>query len=749
MKRWDWGDVTRRKKQDIAVAVLAIGGVTVLLAGLAYEAWYKSPQHASVLAGLLSAAAGAIAWTIRVVHRRWGAFASIGDLEKELNQAARDFAYVVERRWEVEADRQQLTSPPLKVEWSAASSEVAADLRETMSRDGLNIGECSNPPSDLLGSWDTVAEKFMERISVGIPRLVILGRPGAGKTVLALHLQRQLLDLHREGLAVPVLLPMASWNPEGENLYSWAASRLADLYPELPELGRTMGSRRNSPTVAEELLRTHRVLLILDGLDQMPTALHPGAIRALNGRRVPDYPLVLTCRSDAYANAVGADSKRTQNTDIRDVLARAAVIELHPLSPEQIEPYLISVAPERESEESRWKPVLRRLKQQPDGPLAVALSTPLMVWLARTVYEAADPARLLEFDRGHSNDHEKLEGHLLDDLIPARYAERVTRDEGFCRWDPRDAQRWLIFLARQLDGQKLGDNPGDLAWWQLHNAAKRAIMNTAGIAAGLVVGVAVGLGFGLLFGTIVGVVSGLVVGILIGLESRGSSLGPAKVEIRLRGRLGRSLIAGLTVGIVGGIAGWVKAGIRFGVATGFALGFPVGFAYGLVGPADIKRATSPDSVLKRDRAFVFLFGIVYGVVCGLVGGSRRGPFFGFVFGLSAGLAGGLMYGPLWVIVFKLFRREGLEPEIGVSAWFRFLLARAWLAASRQLPFRLMTFLNDACARQVLRQVGPVYQFRHERLRARLRGPAPGSYGVEPSTPESGNRQGGLPSDAPQ
>jgi hypothetical protein len=54
-----------------------------------------------------------------------------------------------------------------------------------------------------------------------------------------------------------------------------------------------------------------------------------------------------------------------------------------------------------------------------------------------------------------------------------------------------------------------------------------------------------------------------------------------------------------------------------------------------------------------------------------------------------------------------------------SAYFRFSVARVVLALRGRLPWRLMGFLDDAYHRGVLRQVGAVYQFRHDRLKDRL------------------------------
>jgi hypothetical protein len=43
-----------------------------------------------------------------------------------------------------------------------------------------------------------------------------------------------------------------------------------------------------------------------------------------------------------------------------------------------------------------------------------------------------------------------------------------------------------------------------------------------------------------------------------------------------------------------------------------------------------------------------------------------------------------------------------------SCWGEFTVSRCWLALAGKLPWRLMTFLGDAHARGVLRQVGAIY-----------------------------------------
>ena len=54
-----------------------------------------------------------------------------------------------------------------------------------------------------------------------------------------------------------------------------------------------------------------------------------------------------------------------------------------------------------------------------------------------------------------------------------------------------------------------------------------------------------------------------------------------------------------------------------------------------------------------------------------------------------------------------------------SSWLSYSVTRVWLALTGRLPWRLMTFLEDARHRGVLRQAGPVCQFRHALLQERL------------------------------
>jgi len=62
----------------------------------------------------------------------------------------------------------------------------------------------------------------------------------------------------------------------------------------------------------------------------------------------------------------------------------------------------------------------------------------------------------------------------------------------------------------------------------------------------------------------------------------------------------------------------------------------------------------------------------------------------------------------------------LSYALAFTAWGQWvLLSRVWLPLTGRLPWTMVTFLDDAYHRGVLRQAGAVYQFRHARLQGHL------------------------------
>lgn len=648
-----------------------------------------------------------------------------------LDRAARDLAAAVERQWSAEAEARSLHRPePVRLCWSSTARPVAATESAVL----RGTGDADHPRRlRLRGDLTGLTGAFRK---LPARQLVILGRPGAGKTVLAMLLTLELLRHPQPAEPVPVLLSLSSWNPEDQHLHTWIARKLAEEYPGLANTG-TYGADAVTRLVAEG-----RILPVLDGLDELPLSLHAAAIDALDRAVAGGDPLVVTCRGAEYERAACRGGT---------LLSRAAVVEIEPVAPGDAAAYL---AGRQRAGETRWQPVARHLAGQPRGPLARALSTALMVELARAAYAdpGTDPARLSASGfRGPA----EIEEHLLDSFLPAVYARHPSApgDGQAARpLYPADrARRWLTFLAAHMRHQ----HTRDFAWWQLAYAlprSRRALL--------------FGLPPALLFSVIGALAGGLVTSLVFGVSFGASSCSaaalsrppePRRVEICLRGMAGRfagcsAIGVALAVGLGVGWSlprGWIAvlAGV-FGAAIG---------VHGWLGtPADVSRTASPSAALDRERASALSFimaialpqGLFYGIA---LAESRQIAGVSGVFdlrlaasaGVGAALLGwfafgypGLAYALVGVAAGGQLLHRDASPGIAVAAgvlfalavglmllgsraWGVYLLTRCWFTARGRLPLGLMRFLGDAHRRGVLRNAGAVYQFRHARLQDRL------------------------------
>jgi hypothetical protein len=659
-----------------------------------------------------------------------------------LDEVADQLAQAVGAQWRREEERRRVHDPfPLPLRWKNAP---AALMDHPANVQGAPAG-VTPEPLDLTGELDQIAEIYQR---IPAKRLVILGGSGSGKTVLAVRLVLDLLEVRATTDRVPVIFSLSSWNPVTESLRDWLADRLIRDYPGLVAAGP------GGSSLAAELVAAERMLPVLDGFDEIAEGLRRAALEALNGTTLP---LVLTSRPDQYAAAVGAT----------DVLTSAAGIKLTALTSADLVDYLPRttrrVAEGANATVTVWERVLNELRDRPQSDLAGVLRTPLMVVLARTIYSDTpdhDPWELLDTDRFPTPD--ALEDHLLATFIPTVYRHRPGDRR---RWDPERVRRWLSYLAQHLDHRR------DIAWWQLGSSRRRSsrtlVVGTAvGLAFGLVVGVVRGISRGfepqLLPGgppwtePVVALLAGLVVGSAFGLANAivtrfgTTAVEPSRVRMQIlggtRGRTRRvrkrfntwfvfGLAFGLVLGLVngalkfalglvnGGLVYWLQVELGDAIVFGLVFGLVVGLMGGLLAwletPLDIGSAVSPSDLLRMNRKNavfqLLLFGSVFGLMLGLVGALVAGlaqqvvdlpVVYGLVAGLAFGLVGGL--------------GGGLGYVLSLTAWGQWaVLARLWLPLTGQLPWAALAFLDDACERGVLRQAGAFYQFRHARLQDHL------------------------------
>lgn len=577
----------------------------------------------------------------------------------------------------------------------------------------------------LVGHFTAIRDTYR---AITSKRLVIMGKAGAGKTVLAHRLILDLVDNAGATGPVPVLFSLGDWNPTATVLRAWLVRQLHRDFPFLES--REPTTRK---TAAESLVHGGLILPVLDGFDEIPDSHHRAAIREISNI---DWPLVVTSRAEEYAEA----------TRTVKAVGGAAAIELEDLAPEEAHRYLRQST--GKSRTPAWDTVFDHLYTAPTDAatrnLTPVLRTPLMVMLARTAYNDTpdhDPRVLLDTHRFPTRD--ALEEHLLSTYLTTLYNHRDRRTR-LPNWAPENARHWLGHLATHLTQR----GTHDLTWWHLPATLRRHIRV---LLTTLTVALAGGLAYVLVRGLEVELAGALVLGLVVGFHnetrfSRGGGRNPERLRLRLR-RRGRTRPSPATVlkktaaklggWLAGEPMGWLVAVLVVVVVVMLVLGFSGGLVallvYGLtlvlmyefvnffvsaLGDNHDPHTIDPWTLLTRDRTVTLVRMIAttlaFGLAFAFVGGLEDGLAFGRLtleraYVLGNGLVGGLVFGIL-----------GATARLVLSAWGNWLLfTRLWLPLTGRLPWRPKRFLEDAYRRGVLRRAGAVYQFRHARLRDHL------------------------------
>lgn len=506
------------------------------------------------------------------------------------------------------------------------------------------------------------------------PRLVITGEMGGGKTGVCVLLVVELAERHA---LLPVMFQLASWDMTMP-LRTWMAR-------QLPALLSGLGHGHQDQAVAEILVERH-IMPLLDGLDEVgDPAL---ALKSID-EEMRGQPFVLTCRTAAFAANAG------------HLLHRVTTVELLPLTAAEVRAILLDYEPPGTG--GPLPTLAAMLDAEPDGALAVALSTPFMVSLARDarVTAAELPA-----------DPDDIRQYLLGAFVRKS-----------CGDDDRK-QRYLRFLARQTD------SAGRLAWWQLDRVVPKVTSLIAALAVGIPVCSGLAAAFFALFHQ-------ALLGFLIGLGAAVAGVCVAELLPRDQPRAARlrlrslrvpsttSLARTLGFGLVGASVVAVMAAIlyrsaQYPVIGAVVSGLTYAAAYYVIQPNDPLKAVTPMSLLVADRFTVFRSWLA-----GAIPGAITGAYLG-----SEGHAGHRAYlDNLAILRYSSWQLALLGAAAGFvlsgvglglatsgsSAWGGFIWTRIWLAFRGFTPLRLMRFLQWAYQQGILRQANGYCEFRHQLL----------------------------------
>jgi hypothetical protein len=589
---------------------------------------------------------------------------------KVVAKDADELAQSVKTQWSDEAIVRQFNEySPLMVTWTAADQALSVGWQDLVRLASEGPGRPAPPQADTwagdpggLAGFDRELPAVLRRVPTGW--LVVLGSPGAGKTMLMLRLVLDLLANREQGSGqpVPVFVPVTTWDPETDSLYSWLEDRLSIDHPGLAEYV-SAGQAPQSRIAA--MLALGKIIPILDGLDEMSPVARRKVIARLNEvLSLPDCPpqLLLTCRTAEYRETVGGYGRGWSP------LRGAAAIELQPLNADHVEAYLSD-----NGRDPRWEPVVRELRE-PVGALSQALRTPLYVSLAATIYNPhpddpaelggsiPDPRELRAYP-----DARAIQDHLLDSFLPAAY-----------RADPEQAEqseRQLGLLADYLSQNK----ESSLQWWTLHRLAPPGLVPAVvGVASAAVIfpaviasqhvgiGIGIGGGTGLLVALVIaqavrratgavisqpgpgmagGLLGGVIGGLLAGVAAKAGIGHDPSMLSGLPEGLGMGIGAGASTSPAGGFAGalvgafvgglleGVGLGVPAGIVNGLAIGLAVALAITYLGrrtPARWSPDWSPWAGITG--------GIVVGLAIGVVTWAEEGPVAGLAAGLAIGAA---------------------------------------------------------------------------------------------------------------
>lgn len=286
-------------------------------------------------------------------------------------------------------------------------------------KDGFTLGLESHPmamaqprattvPAPLFDSRD-IAEVFEESDS----RLLILGSPGSGKTILLLQLARQLLARtdHEIDAPIPVVLNLSSWAALRGPLEDWLVVDLRKVYQVPPKMARDWVERQ-------------QLVLLLDGLDEVAIPHRPACVDAINAY-IKDFPTapIAVCSRLADYNEIGAELRLRTN------------VQIQPLNQSRVDELIDGPA----------YTGIRAIAEQ-DSEFSRMLTIPFLLNLIRFTYqgESAERLRLPPTENpGHARREDLFEKYIEKRLSEAD-ANSAARKPPFYR---RDMRRWLAWLA--------------------------------------------------------------------------------------------------------------------------------------------------------------------------------------------------------------------------------------------------------------------------------------------------------------
>lgn len=229
-------------------------------------------------------------------------------------------------------------------------TEVESRLTQSIHRAAfVNLGK-EQQPQQVQRPWD-MSVKVGEQRSVQLPpqttildvfdnptisgNFLILGKPGGGKTTTLLELAQALVERAEtdSDAPIPVILELSEWRTVTKAKFPdfWNKE---EYDPSIKEwILSQLRSKGVSQEIGEQWIREKELMLLLDGLDELPSERQAKCVRAINQFLDSEFSplhLVVCSRKEEYEN-------------YEEVLHLNGAICLEDLTVEQIQHYFASV----------------------------------------------------------------------------------------------------------------------------------------------------------------------------------------------------------------------------------------------------------------------------------------------------------------------------------------------------------------------------------------------------------------------
>jgi DNA replication protein DnaC len=523
-------------------------------------------------------------------------------------------------------------------------------------------------------------------------RLLLVGVPGAGKTTLLLQLELELLE--QEATRIPVILNLVRWSSTFSKLEDW----IQEILPS--EMGLTINKK-----MAGDLIEQDRLILLLDGLDEIKEENRQVCLEAIGiYGEDPDRHFIISSRIEEY-KAAAKDAPVNSQVEVGTLKYEQLIEQLEKTEQNQGSKRLLTALREDE--------VLREIAEVPFYFNILQLLFARGKFLPEFKFSAQD-----------------VEGRKKE--IERSFAVEMLRNSDFKGEDSNLIVKYLGFFASRLKRENLVDF--ELIHLQ-YNWAKVTKWETwigiffKGLVRGLVVNVVGGLILGLVYGWVANVGGGLVLGLL-------GSLGGGLVGVLVLGLVGGlsgGLVGVLGGGLAGGLGGLLIGGLggsligsQVGGFGGSQVGTLVGGLIGGLGGWRFGwRGVGFPSISTREKfkwnwkVFIPLdvlgIGLGVGLVMGLGVGLAAGLGVGLALGLGLGIIKQLENNLSFIQINDPYQRFKASAKVFYFSILQHWHLRYLLSKKGFLHFKLVSFLNDMVACNILETTGASWRFRHRIL----------------------------------